>query len=516
MPGIVISKEMKALVPDLGQAEAPDQLWLKSGGRCFLCGEEMNRAADILEIDHDHPSSEGGDDALDNLNVVHRRCNRFKRNHPSVSVRPFLKFEAYVATHGGDVKYDGAIGYFDVTPSGIVAQTDGEDRVRFEFPDGSIRTAPFYTDIVSNTPVRYTFVDVPKSAIINDDDCQPRTIKLAHLWSILSDLQMNPLHEPPACRLKVFPDGTRQPLLMFDGQHKTVATWLKGQDRVVVKVYLGMETKNAIVLVNSIQSKIKKLPLSPFEFNAKLSDEWEQKLGEYEEAVGSHDASEEGFLKWIADPAERKRATEAFKAALVDGIVGDPTLELRLHIAKPNSKKTGDQGIPEATIKGKVLQQLIYSKPLSQKGEAMRQLRERENKNIVRLLNMFTAAAFEVGANPSPQAEERAKRLKFQASLQYVTMLMKKLVAHVMSEESLDRVFTEREPDVAQWELIEKGIQRLVEHPIWSMDLEHSGKTQAVKHAMSMNQNVEDAFRNVDLRLGHLTGLEPAKMSDLT
>jgi hypothetical protein len=166
-------------------------------------------------------------------------------------------------------------------------------------------------------------------------------------------------------------------------------------------------------------------------------------------------------------------------------------------------------------MKGKVLQQLLYLKPLSQKGEAMRQLRERENKNIVRLLNIFTTAAFEIGTNPSSQAETRAERLKFQASLQYATMLMKKLVAHVMAEESPDRVFTEREPDTAQWEAIEKGVQRLVEHPIWSMDLSHSAKTLAVKQAMSMNQNVEDAFRNVDLRLGHLTGLEPAKMSDM-
>lgn len=516
MPGIVMSKEMKRSLPEKEQDSAEDALWMKSGGKCFLCGAEMNRAADILEIDHDQPSAEGGANSLENLNVVHRRCNRFKRNHPSVNVRPFLKFDAYVTAHGGDVKYDGAIGYFDEKPSKVIAEIVGKDQVRFEFPDGTSRVVPLYTDKVAGKDVHYTFVDAPRSSIINDDECQPRTIKLAHLWSILADLQLNPLHEPPACRLKDYPDGSKQPLLMFDGQHKTVATWLKGQERVVAKVYLGMETKSAIVLVNSIQSKIKKLPLSPFEFNAKLSDEWEQKLSEYEEAVGSSEASEEGFLKWIADPAERKRANEAFKAALTDGVVSDPTLELRRYIAKPSGKKAGDNGIPEAAMKGKVLQQLLYLKPLSQKGEAMRQLRERELKNIVRLLNMFTAAAFETGPNPSPQAEMRAKRLKFQASLQYVTMLMKKLVAHVMAEESPDRVFTEREPDTAQWEQIEKGVQRLVEHPIWSMDLNHSPKTIAVQNAMSMNQNVEDAFRSVDLRLGHLTGLEPAKMSDLS
>lgn len=514
MSGVVMSKDLKKSLPQEQQEDVEELLWLKSGGKCFLCGAVMNRAVDILEVDHDQPSAEGGADVLDNLNVVHRMCNRFKRNHPSVNVRPYLKFEAYVAEKGGDVKYDGAAGYFAEAPGKVVAEIVGGTSVRFEFPDKTDRTVPIYTDMVAGKPVVYTFVDVPRSAIINDDECQPRTIKLGHLWSILSDLQINPLHEPPACRLREFPDGSRQPMLMFDGQHKTVASWLKGEDRIVAKVYLGMEAKGAIVLVNSIQSKIKKLPLSPFEFNAKLSDEWEQKVAEYEGAVGSFEASEEGFLKWIADPAERKRGNEAFKAALIDGVVSHPTLELRRFVAKPGGKKLVDSGIPEATLKSKVLQQLLHLKPLAQKGEAMRQLRERELKNIVRLLNVFTAAALEVGPNPSPQAEERAKRMKYQASLQYAAMLMQRLVAQVMAEESPDRVFTEREPDATQWEVIENGIQRMVDHPIWTVDLNSSAKTKAVADALSKNQNVEDAFRNVNLRLGHLMG-DAAKASDL-
>jgi hypothetical protein len=514
MPGIMMSTPFRNSLPEAERANAEEELWLKSGGKCFLCGATMNRAADIIEADHDVPQSEGGENKLSNLNLTHRRCNRFKRNHPSINVRPYLMFDAFVEQKGGDLKYDGVLEYFGIEPGNVICEVEGTT-AKLEFPNGEIRETPVYKDHSGDDEVLYAFIDLPRQAIVNDTDCQPRTLKLSHLWSILADLQLNPLHEPPACRLENVSSGKPQPLLMFDGQHKTVAWWLRGHDRIVAKVYLGMSTKSAIVLVNSIQSKIKKLPLSPFEFNAKLSDEWDKKLAEYEEAVGSMEASEEGFLKWITDPAERKRATEAFKAALVDGVISDPTLDLAKYVAKPSAKKGPNQGIPEATVKGKVLQQLLYLKPLTAKGEAMRQLREREQRSVVRLLNLFTAAAFEVGQNPSPQAETRAQRLNKQASLQYVTGLLKKFVAHVLSEDAVDKVFLEREPDPEQWEKIEAGIQRLVDHPIWTIDLEHSPKTRAVGAAMSMNQNIDDAFRQAFLRLGYVTGVDQVKATEL-
>ncbi|HEY0412225.1 MAG TPA: HNH endonuclease signature motif containing protein [Allosphingosinicella sp.] len=509
-----MSKAFRNSLPESERANAEEELWLKSGAKCFLCGGALNRAADIIEVDHDIPQGEGGKNELINLNLTHRRCNRFKRNHPSINVRPYLMFEAYVEEKGGDVRYDGTLDYFHISAGDVVCEISN-GLAKLEFPNGEIRETPIYKDHSGDQEILYAFVELPRAAILNDADCQPRTIKLSHLWSILSDLQLNPLHEPPACRLEQASTSKPQPLLMFDGQHKTVAWWLRGHDHIVAKVYLGMSTKSAIVLVNSIQSKIKKLPLSPFEFNAKLSDEWDKKLSEYEEAVGSVEASEEGFLQWITDPAERRRATEAFKAALIDGVISDPTLEFRKYIAKPSAQRGQNQGIPEATVKGKVLQQLLFLKPLGAKGEAMRQLREREQRNVVRLLNLFTAAAFEVGQNPSPQAEIRAERLNKQASLQYVTNLLKKFVAHVLSEDAIDRVFLEREPDQEQWEKIEAGIQRLIEHPIWTIDLDHSAKTRSVNLAMSMNQNIDDAFRQVFLRLGFVTGVDHVKATEL-
>lgn len=514
MTGIMLSKTLLKSLPADEQSNADERLWIKSGGKCFLCGDHMNRAAEVLEIDHDIPSSAGGKDEIANLNVVHRHCNRFKKNHPSVNVRPFLKFQAFVRGKGDNLKYDGCVEYFGVAVKPVVVSERANGVVRFELPDNSTRDVPTYTESRAGRTFRYCFVDLPMSAIGNDDLCQPRTVKLPHVWSILSDLQFNPLHEPPACRFEGPADGSPRQLLMFDGQHKTLSVWLSGENRVVTKVYLDMTAASAITLVNSIQSKIKKLPLSPFELSAKLSDEWAGKLAAYESAVDPNDISEKGFLDWFSDPVEKRRAKEAWIAALIQRVLSDPTLDLANYVKRAGGPAPQGPSITETSAKKKVLEQLLHLSPLSEKGEQMHDMRERELSSIVRLLNQFTQTAFELGASSSPQAQERMKRMMFQSSLQYIAGLLRQLFANIMAEKP-EAAFLKGEPTPQRWELIEAGIKRIIEHPIWTADWNHSDKTKAVYEALQKNQNAEDAFEAVGLRLGYVVGADALKATAL-
>ena len=55
------SRRLCAKSSQRGERVAIDQaLWDKSGGRCHLCEEPLNRAADDIQADHDFPESEGG------------------------------------------------------------------------------------------------------------------------------------------------------------------------------------------------------------------------------------------------------------------------------------------------------------------------------------------------------------------------------------------------------------------------------------------------------------------------
>jgi hypothetical protein len=258
---IRISKSLVSKLPEDQREGLEDYLWAKAGKKCFLCEEPLNRAAEPIEADHDIPEAEGGPNDRDNLNLAHVGCNRAKRAAKSVDVRPYLKLTAAIRKKGGFVNYGQLLTHFGIKPGpSVVERTD--EAVELEFPDGSTAKAQVFTDRNNEGDFDYAFVEVPREALFNDDECQPRTIKLPQIWAIYTDVQTNPLHEPPGCRLIPVKGEKQFRLAMFDGQHKTIANWMCGRDTIVAKLYLQITQDQAIRLVNSVQAKIKKLPLS--------------------------------------------------------------------------------------------------------------------------------------------------------------------------------------------------------------------------------------------------------------
>jgi hypothetical protein len=508
---IKISTALINKLPEEQRDGLEEFLWTKSGGHCFLCEQDLHRASEPIEADHDLPEASGGANSRENLNLAHVDCNRAKRAAKSVDIRPYLKLSGYIRRKGGYVKYGDLTDHFDLSPSPSIVTYDGGS-VTFEFPDDSVREVPTFSE---ETPrgdsFRYTFVDVPRNAVFNDDDVQPRTIKLAQIWAIYQDLQANPLHEPPGCRLAaVNGQATHYQLVMFDGQHKTTAAWMRGSDRVMVKVYLDLETPDAVRLVNSIQAKIKKLPLSPFELAAKLSDEWANKLSEYQEDVGAEEASEQGFLAWLPKE-EQARGKQAFRAALVQNILALSSDDLRfLEYVRRAGSRDADLSITENTFKSKVLERLLHLNPLAEVAAEADVLRTREKDNVVRALNNLTDLAFEPAEGAvelSDREQERVRRMSYQSALAYIATLLKELYRQVLVVDQ-ERALFEREPTDAEWQQIVRGIERLVDHPVWNAKFDASQKMRDLEQALSKNQDAKKSFGGIGLKLAYLVGAE--------
>lgn len=49
----------------------------RDGCVCGLCGEPIALMRDVT-LDHKHPRSKGGSDAIENLQLAHRACNQAK------------------------------------------------------------------------------------------------------------------------------------------------------------------------------------------------------------------------------------------------------------------------------------------------------------------------------------------------------------------------------------------------------------------------------------------------------
>lgn len=500
MPGIKISNIIKSSFLPEERKSLEDALWAKSGEVCFLCGKDLNRASDDIESDHDIPEAEGGKTEISNLNLVHRQCNRFKRNASSKHVRPYLKFKTFLDSHQHGLRYGECLPHFGASPANCHIAFLADEKVKLEFPDGTSTITPILTEARNGVQYRSIYVMAPIEAIFNDDAVQPRTVKPNHVYSILTDLERNPLHEAPACRVEITSKGSAR-LLMFDGQHKTLAAWLTGTRAVAMKLYFDFSKENATELVNSIQSKIKKLPLSPFELSAKLSDEWSQKLEVYENEVGETKASEDGFLAWLPQ-AERARAKSAFKAALAQSLLSNPELDFIGHIARAGESASNEK-ISENAFKTKVLDVMLYQTPLKEAGEQMAELRENEKKNIVRILNIFAQLALE--NDGSPQAEIRIKRIKYQTSLEYIAKLLRGAFMHLVAPDD-QKAFLTATPNDEHWTRVSAGVKRLVEHKVWTADF---GAThmRPVETALYKNQGGEAAFKAAGLTLGHVVGV---------
>jgi hypothetical protein len=496
-----MSKAMKSKLPTADQGSPEELLWARSGGYCFLCEVEMNRSSDDLEVDHNVPEAEGGTTTIENLNLAHVRCNRAKRNAKTVPIKPYLKLVAFANQRR--LKYDGFVEHFGITPSAVVI-TRADASATFELPDGSKFTTPVLSETNSVGTFEYVFLQLPRDAIFNDDACQPRALRLDHAWAIYSDLQRNVLHEPPSCRVASVTLGAPVKLLMFDGQHKTVANWMLGRTEVTTKVYLNLTDAQANELVNSIQAKIKKLPLSPFELAGKMSDEWENKFGEYENEVGSPVVSEKGFLAWLPT-TERARGKLALQSALVQNILSRSDLRISKHVKKAGGAK-GQVEITEQALKGKLIEKLLVLEARADTGESAQDRRDREADNIVYCLNVLNDLAFETREDApelNPQEVERARRMTYQPALAYSAMLIRQLWFHIAKRAESKAQMTDVLSDVALGE-VEQGIGRLVNHPAWTAPFGDSDRLKRLKSALERNQDLAGALEELGLDLSYL------------
>lgn len=502
--GITLSKALKkdiAATNGVAADAVEEEVWSRSSKRCFLCEGELNRAADSIEVDHDRPQSEGGTHEFSNLCLAHAPCNRFKRNNESRDVRPYLKFKRFYEENGSRLNFATAQTYFAMGPVPVHV-TRQKEKATFELPIGK-SVVPVFSEKVGNKEFEYCFVDLRLDCVTNDTEVQPRDIKLNHVFSIASDLRINPLHEQPACRLEL---GA---LRLFDGQHKALGKALVGSLVCTYKVYLDLSRADATVLVNSVQSKIRKLPLTPFELAAKLTDELRDQLDEYQERAGQDKASEEGFIASLS-PKDRPRAKSAIEAERIDAVMKAADLEFVTMIEMKGNKPDG-LSIKETTFQNKVLKKLLVTRPLpsSFQGEQMRQARDREINNVVKALNILYEVVYSIveDGTPSEDDKTRAERIARQSSLEYVSGLIRRIVQQYVVPSVPEFTFLERTITEDSWAKIKNDIVRLAQHPIWTADLSQSAKTRRIQDSLSKNQD-SDAFLAVMLTAGYCAGLD--------
>lgn len=495
-----ISKELRKKLPDSEKDHIEKKLWDKTGGNCFLCEAKLDPENDYIVPDHDISENDNGKTTLENLNPAHRECNAFKQDNPSMDVRPYLKLKNKIENKSEGTQFDGVLELFNKkTRSVKVIQHK-------EFIDLDTGSGTEKLKIFKEKNQKFVYAEVPISVLINDKKCQPRNINLGHLWHIFKDIQKNPLHEAPTCRLDPLEKTTQKSLLLFDGQHKAAAFLLDRRETICVKIYLDLDEARANYLIGSIQSKIKKLPLSPFEFTLKMEKEWAKKWEDYSRA--NPDGSEKKFIASI-QAADRKRARQAFSEALCAEIIDDESMILNQYIAKKRDKKDFAITILEQTFKNKIIFSLLKNEPLDDKLDVGAEKRELERKNIKKILNLFYQECFtpKDGKEFTENEKTKIKRMLYQGSLAYIAKMLKGLMSHIFRCE-LEDAFFQSQGIKTKWNDVTQGIRRLSNHPFWIAPRDQSQKVSDLNVALEKNQASPENFKRIGLDIGYLLSRE--------
>ena len=512
---IKISSKIKSeIIDDHVKANLEKLLVQKSAGKCFLCDGPLDSLTQEIEADHDIPVAFGGLTTIDNLNLAHLECNRFKKANPSVQVKKFLPLKKFIESNP-EANFE-MVGkeFFKITPLMVNISRNGKN-LNIRVGTSEIKNIPIYTENVPNRSkdIEYCFVQLPIDWI-NNDLVQPRPIKSSHVFDLFQDLHMNPLHEPVGARLEFGEFEKNDKILMFDGQHKAVAKVLiesNGQgfhtSKIDLKLYINLSQQEATHLVNSIQSKIIKLGLTKSEFAKKMGVEWENAFTEYEEKcllLGSS-PSEFGFVN-DAPMEQRKRRKEALiQARLYQLIEARDNGEIELKIFSLSKTKDKSLEIKETTLFTKLFQKLLTITPLTSILDNDDSVRSNERQNVRAVLDILYEELF---TESEQLTKEKISQLKSQSSLSLIVDYTKLFLSSLLMIDKNEVFFNSKVPQLLNQ--YRQFITKYKSHPIWDYSLieNKSPKVEKFYNYLKQNQSLSEVAKTITLTQGYCAGME--------
>jgi hypothetical protein len=478
MPINISSKLKNEIVDTYMRTNIESMLVTKSAGKCFLCNQPINSTTEEIEADHDLPRSLGGQTDIDNLNLVHASCNKFKKDNDTLKIKQFLPLRQYLIVNPESNYEKVCSNLFNISQKNLSVEWSAQNIIILK--DGTEQYGPYqiYQENIkyTNKTVYYLFLKIPLCYIYNDN-VQPRSIKSNHVFNLFQDLHFNPLHEPIGARLEnpIDPKTTilNSKILMFDGQHKAVATALVNvlntdysKVLVDVKLYLNFDRQDAVHLVNSIQSKIIKLGLTKSEFANKMGEEWKDAFERYEMYCqqNNQDVTEVGFVN-DKGGSERKRRLEALISARIQQIINDNNTGKPIPIFELTKNKAPQIQIKETTFYNKIMRQIVYTKPTDFVIDSNDTDREFERNNIRILLDILNNELFTIPSGC--QDTQIYHNFTTQSCLNLILHLCVNFIRYKYSNQNIERIFFNRDFEKRCKTELEAFVIKYREHPVW-------------------------------------------------
>lgn len=226
------------------------------GGKCFICGKDIDLDIQRTDIDHVIPLANKGKDKEDNFAITHESCNRSKLDANLKIARILyeldeLKEDVYKQGQMASLKH--ILEKYDGSKHQFIYKNEGKS-IKYSFSDigdNNIYESPIFIDNLSKE--EFTFVEVPLEYIYHDELINPRGINSNISKLIKEFYKPNPqLH----LSLARFEDNK---IKIFDGQHKAVAQILLGTKKLVLRLFLNPNLDRLIETNTNAGSTLKQV-----------------------------------------------------------------------------------------------------------------------------------------------------------------------------------------------------------------------------------------------------------------
>lgn len=227
------------------------------GGKCFICGKDIDIDVQSTNIDHIIPQATNGPDNETNFALTHEECNKSKQDanlevaralahlktiqeKVSINERRNASLKDLLVAEGGS-KYDFS---YKLVGDDLVYSFD-------KLKDLTVYHAHVFTDALSGE--KTAFIQVPIEYVYHDEIINPRGINNSINLLVKEFYKKNPQLHLTLARI----DGSK--IKVFDGQHKAVAQILLGQRTLLLRLFIDANVDRLIETNANAGSKLRQI-----------------------------------------------------------------------------------------------------------------------------------------------------------------------------------------------------------------------------------------------------------------
>ncbi len=489
-------------LPEEKKREVLDRLFGFQDGKCFLCGEPVDRSyLETLEVDHIIPTAEEGRDEESNWALLHKVCNRKKGARPLLLAKYLYRFNKDKRKYGEDFKLGKVLEIFRGTDAKLLKLRflDGKKaEISFKDEKGISITEqlPIYNDpSISGFPSVFTIL--PIEYIFHDSELNPRPISEKNTNLIEEFYYKNPQLHVCLCRVdEIGEEGEykKVKVFLFDGQHKAVAQLYNGRQCLPVRIFLEYDKQKLKEVNFRAHTELVQMEFFRSIIAEVGSGLFADKFKEYLQRNASGMISERAFLNSIVSYKERKEIKKHFTQWLEHNILHPPDKENKMtSFIEGEKMRERQKPISYSSFKKTLIRFFVYGdfadEPITS-GTDTNYLRLVERDNLVKLMNMMAEKTLiglfdlNVGAHKLEESVKKGtkipeKHLKayrifrpkaFEVWCEVLSEAIKaflKIKGKLLEKYAKEKKIFWCKIDEDEWKEIEKMIDRIVNHKLW-------------------------------------------------